>query len=182
MIILWVNIQVRSPPSWNSIFRTTWLRFSSWPWFWPQARNRVAPWPGLGSNMLNSQLKPALTSAGIPANQKSAVRSLHESWEASVMISFDTGRRKQVWLWDSTHKERMPILLTVGNQVSILVLVIAACAGTWMEENSIFHWHSHFARYNPKHERQAQMSRLRSLSCNHCRVLQQLCVMLVYRE
>ena len=33
MIILWVNIQVRSPPSWNAFIGTTWLRFSSRPQF-----------------------------------------------------------------------------------------------------------------------------------------------------
>ena len=35
MIILWVNIWVRSPPSWNSVFGTTWPRFSRRPDFGP---------------------------------------------------------------------------------------------------------------------------------------------------
>ena len=43
MVILWVNIRVRPPPSWNSVFGTTWLRFSSRSRF----RARVT---GLGSN------------------------------------------------------------------------------------------------------------------------------------
>ena len=45
MIILWVNIQVWSPPSWKSVFRTTSLQFSSWPQFWTRARNPVGPRP-----------------------------------------------------------------------------------------------------------------------------------------
>ena len=45
MIIVWVNIRVRSPPSWNPVFRTMWLRFSSRPWFRSQARNPVEPRP-----------------------------------------------------------------------------------------------------------------------------------------
>ena len=43
-----VYIRVRSPPSWNSVFGTTWLRFSSRPGFRTQARNSVGPWPGVG--------------------------------------------------------------------------------------------------------------------------------------
>ena len=46
MVILWVNIRVRSPPSWNSVFETTWLRFSSWLRFRTRARNPVGPRPG----------------------------------------------------------------------------------------------------------------------------------------
>ena len=45
MIILWVNIRVRLPPSWNSVFGTTWLRFSSRPRFQTRARNPVGPPP-----------------------------------------------------------------------------------------------------------------------------------------
>ena len=44
-MILWVNIRVRSPPSWNPVFGTTWLRFSSRLRFRTQARNPVGPWP-----------------------------------------------------------------------------------------------------------------------------------------
>ena len=46
MIILWVNIQVRLPPSSNPVFGTTWLRFSSRPLFRTRARNPVGPRPG----------------------------------------------------------------------------------------------------------------------------------------
>ena len=45
MIILWVNIQVWSPPSWKSVFRTTSLQFSCRPQFWTRARNPVGPRP-----------------------------------------------------------------------------------------------------------------------------------------
>ena len=45
MVILWVNIRVRSPPSWNSVFWTTWLRFSSQLRFRTRARNPVGPRP-----------------------------------------------------------------------------------------------------------------------------------------
>ena len=45
MIILWVNIRVQSPPSLNSVFGTTWLRFSSGPQFQTRARNPVGPQP-----------------------------------------------------------------------------------------------------------------------------------------
>ena len=45
MIILWVNIRVRSPPFWNPVFRTTWLWFSSRPRFRSRARNPVGPRP-----------------------------------------------------------------------------------------------------------------------------------------
>ena len=45
MVILWVNIRVRPPPSWNSVFGTTWLRFSSRSWFRARARNLVGPGP-----------------------------------------------------------------------------------------------------------------------------------------
>ena len=45
MIILWVNIGVRLPPSWNSVFGTTWPRFSSPPRFRIRARNPVGPRP-----------------------------------------------------------------------------------------------------------------------------------------
>ena len=48
-MILWVNIQVRSPPSWNPVFGTTWLRFSSRPQFRTRARNPVGPRPGMVS-------------------------------------------------------------------------------------------------------------------------------------
>ena len=44
-MILWVNIRVRSPPSWNPVFGTTWLRFSSRPRFRTRARNPVGPQP-----------------------------------------------------------------------------------------------------------------------------------------
>ena len=46
MIILWVNIRVQPLPSWNSIFGTTWLRFSSRSRFRTRARNLVGPRPG----------------------------------------------------------------------------------------------------------------------------------------
>ena len=46
MVILWVNIRVRPPPSWNSVFGTTWLRFSSRSRFWARVRNLVGPGPG----------------------------------------------------------------------------------------------------------------------------------------
>ena len=45
MVILWVNIRVRPPPSWNSVFGTTWLRFSSRSRFRTRARNLVGPRP-----------------------------------------------------------------------------------------------------------------------------------------
>ena len=45
MIILWLNIRVRSPPSWNPVLGTTWLRFSSRPQFRSRARNPVGPQP-----------------------------------------------------------------------------------------------------------------------------------------
>ena len=48
MIILCVNIRVRSPPSWNSVFGTTWLRFSNWPRFRARTRNPVGPRPVSG--------------------------------------------------------------------------------------------------------------------------------------
>ena len=44
-MILWVNIRVRPPPSWNSVFGTTWLRFSSRSRFRTRARNLVRPQP-----------------------------------------------------------------------------------------------------------------------------------------
>ena len=40
-----VNIRVRSPPSWNPVFGTTWLRFFSRPRFRSRARNPVGPRP-----------------------------------------------------------------------------------------------------------------------------------------
>ena len=43
MIILWVNIQVRPPPSWDSVFGITWLQFSSRLRL--RTRNRVGPRP-----------------------------------------------------------------------------------------------------------------------------------------
>ena len=46
MVILWVNIRVRPPPSWNSVFGTTWLRFSSRSRFRARVRNLVGPGPG----------------------------------------------------------------------------------------------------------------------------------------
>ena len=45
MVILWVNIQVRSPPFWNSVFGTTWLRYSSRLRFRIRSRNPVGPRP-----------------------------------------------------------------------------------------------------------------------------------------
>ena len=46
MMILWVNIRVRSPPSWKPVFgSTTWLRFSSRPRFRNRARNPVGARP-----------------------------------------------------------------------------------------------------------------------------------------
>ena len=45
MVILWVNIRVGPPPSWNSVFGTTWLRFSSRSRFRTRARNLVGPRP-----------------------------------------------------------------------------------------------------------------------------------------
>ena len=45
MVILWVNIRVRSPPSWNPVFGTMWLRFSSRLRFRTRARNPVGPRP-----------------------------------------------------------------------------------------------------------------------------------------
>ena len=45
MVILWVNIRVRPPPSWNSVFGTTWLRFSSRSRFRARVRNLVGPGP-----------------------------------------------------------------------------------------------------------------------------------------
>ena len=72
--------------------------------------------------------------------------------ESFSSISFDAGLRKQAPVWDSTYKEWISILLTVGNKVSLFVLVLAACVGVCGEEN-IFHWHSHLACCNPKHER-----------------------------
>ena len=45
MVILLVNIRVRPPPSWNSVFGTTWLRFSSRSRFRARARNLVGPGP-----------------------------------------------------------------------------------------------------------------------------------------
>ena len=48
MVILWVNIRVRSLPSWNPVFGTTWLRFSSRPISDPGPRSSWAstclPW------------------------------------------------------------------------------------------------------------------------------------------
>ena len=46
MVILWVNIRVQLPPSWNPVFGATWLRFSSRLWFRTRARNPVGPRPG----------------------------------------------------------------------------------------------------------------------------------------
>ena len=48
MVILWVNFRVRPPPSWNSVFGTTWLRFSSRSRFRARARNLVGPGPDYG--------------------------------------------------------------------------------------------------------------------------------------
>ena len=45
MIILWVNTQVQSLPSWNPFFGTTWLRFSSRARFLTWAHNPVGPQP-----------------------------------------------------------------------------------------------------------------------------------------
>ena len=61
MVILWVNIRVRPPPSWNSVFGTTWLRFSSRSRFRARVRNLVGPGPGgcwfhLGSAYLHIML------------------------------------------------------------------------------------------------------------------------------
>ena len=47
MVILWINFRVRPPPSWNSVFGTTWLRFSSRSRFRARARNLVGPGPGI---------------------------------------------------------------------------------------------------------------------------------------
>ena len=46
MVILWVNIRVQLPPSWNPVFGATWLRFSSRLRFRTRARNPVGPRPG----------------------------------------------------------------------------------------------------------------------------------------
>ena len=51
MIILWVNIWIRSPPSWNYVFRTTWPRFSSRPRFRTRARNPVGLRPILAPKL-----------------------------------------------------------------------------------------------------------------------------------
>ena len=50
MVILWVNIGVRSPPSWNPFFGTTWLRFYSRLRFRTRARNPVGPRPDFGDS------------------------------------------------------------------------------------------------------------------------------------
>ena len=60
MVILWVNIWVRSPPSWNSVFGTTWLRFSSRLRFRTCTRNPVGPRPAhmsLANGLLNDTLR-----------------------------------------------------------------------------------------------------------------------------
>ena len=44
-MILWVNIRVRPSPYWNSVFGTTWLRFSIRSRFRTRARNLVGPRP-----------------------------------------------------------------------------------------------------------------------------------------
>ena len=43
MVILWVNLRVLSPPSWNTVYGPTWLRNSSWCRFRPRVRNTVGP-------------------------------------------------------------------------------------------------------------------------------------------
>ena len=52
MVILWVNFRVRPPPSWNSVFGTTWLRFSSRSRFRARARNLVGPGPDDDGNIV----------------------------------------------------------------------------------------------------------------------------------
>ena len=66
MIILWVNIWVRSPPSLNSVLGTTWSRFSNRPWFRTRVRNPVGPQPGMGLslnlNLWSSEQNPTWVS------------------------------------------------------------------------------------------------------------------------
>ena len=63
-MIFWVNIRVRSPPSWNPVFVTTWLRFSSRPRFRTRARNPVGPQPGYWRILL-SQCTKACARQGV---------------------------------------------------------------------------------------------------------------------
>ena len=62
MIVVRVNIRFRSPPSWNSVFGTMWLRISSRPRFRTRARNPVGPrrlaYPRPGPNHKVQGLKP----------------------------------------------------------------------------------------------------------------------------
>ena len=49
MVTLWVNFQIWSPPSWNTVFGPTWLRNSSRPRILSQVWNPVGPQPVYGT-------------------------------------------------------------------------------------------------------------------------------------
>ena len=84
MVILWVNIRIRSPPSWNPVFGTTWLRFTSWLRFRTQARNPVGPRPDEYDHPLCPGLQP-----GPPVKPQGVWARGVEAWARS--------RDLQIW-------------------------------------------------------------------------------------
>ena len=89
MIILWVNIRVRSPPSWNSVFGAVWLRFSSRPRFQTRARNPVGPRPGNTQFAYLNLRRASLNSSGYLISwTHSNMRSV-STWSHYVCFRYD---------------------------------------------------------------------------------------------
>ena len=105
MVILWVNIRVRPPPSWNSVFGTTWLRFSSRSRFRARVRNLVGPGPVYRSLKYLPNTGP-LPASSIPSQQGSSFTS----WETSFS-------NRQFKLLSSSNRE-MSIFLLLKWQLS----------------------------------------------------------------
>ena len=76
-IILWVNIRVRLPPSWNPVFGTTRLRFSSRPRFRTRARNPVGSRPG---SFINRLRWTCVTRVVPPIYPTLHIRRQHRTW------------------------------------------------------------------------------------------------------
>ena len=112
MIILWVNIRVWLPSSWNSVFGTMWLRFSSWPQFRPRdsptawcrcAFFCILPQCYVPSNMKKTKIDNfvCLLEFECAKRQKAHSRAIPVGRGPTILLGLDLYTLATPWHWHS---------------------------------------------------------------------------------
>ena len=101
MIILWVDIKVQSQPSWNPVFETTWLQFSSRPRFRTRARNPVEPRPVWSTGRGPTGLRARVRNRGRLENRSHVVpkTGFHRRLSGATRSSSPTHERAREFPW-----------------------------------------------------------------------------------